>query len=74
VLKESVATSRLHYNRAKDNYDEIVQFSLDISLYDDKEKYGWARSIILSGSVPRVGKAGKPPTSKHRAGGCEPKS
>jgi len=38
VLKESVATSRLHYNRAKDNYDEIVQFSLDISLYDDKEK------------------------------------
>ena len=38
MLKESVATSRLHYNRAKDNYDEIVQFSLDISLYDDKEK------------------------------------
>lgn len=38
MLKESVDTSRLHYNRAKDNYDEIVQFPVDITLYDDKEK------------------------------------
>ena len=38
MLKESVDTSRLHYSRAKDNYDEIVQFPVDITLYNDKEK------------------------------------
>ena len=38
MLKESVATSQLHYNRAKDNYNEILQFLIDASLYDDKEK------------------------------------
>ena len=38
MLRESVDTSRLHYNRAKDNYDEIIQFPVDITLYDDKEK------------------------------------
>jgi len=32
MLKESVNTSRLHYSRAKDNYDEIVLFSVDASL------------------------------------------
>ncbi len=38
MLKESVNTSRLHYSRAKDNYDEIVKFPVDITLYNDKEK------------------------------------
>lgn len=38
MLKESVETSRLHYNRAKDNYNEIVLFPIDATLYDDKEK------------------------------------
>ena len=38
MLRESVDTSRLHYNRAKDNYDEIIQFPVDITLYDNKEK------------------------------------
>ena len=34
-----------------------------------KGQCGRARSIILSGCEPRVGKVGKPPTSEHRAGG-----
>ncbi len=38
MLRESVDTSRFHYNRAKYNYYEIIKFPVDITLYDDKEK------------------------------------
>lgn len=38
MLKESIETTRLHYNRAKDNYNEIILFPVDATLYDDKEK------------------------------------
>jgi len=38
MLKEAVETCQLHFNRAKDNHDKITQFSIDTSLYEDKEK------------------------------------
>ncbi|NOQ65141.1 MAG: hypothetical protein GQ582_11580 [Methyloprofundus sp.] len=38
MLKESLETSYLHLNRANDNYQEMLSFSIDTSLYDDKEK------------------------------------
>ncbi len=38
ILKEVVDTSYLHYNRAKDNYDEIQEFKINLDIYDNKEK------------------------------------
>jgi len=38
VLTEVIETSYLHLNRAKDNYEEMLQFSIDLTLYQDKEK------------------------------------
>ena len=38
MLKESLDTSYLHLNRANDNYQEMLLFSIDASLYEDKEK------------------------------------
>ena len=38
MLKETLETSYLHLNRAKDNYNEMLQFSIDLTLYHDKEK------------------------------------
>jgi len=38
MLKESLETSYLHLNRADDNYQEMLGFAIDASLYEDKEK------------------------------------
>ena len=38
MLKEMIDTAYLHYNRAKDNFDEIIGFKLDLSIYEDKER------------------------------------
>ncbi len=38
ILKEVVDTSYLHYNRAKDNYDDIQEFKINLDIYDNKEK------------------------------------
>lgn len=38
MLKETIVTSYLHMNRAKDNYQEMSQFAIDLSIYQDKEK------------------------------------
>ncbi|NOR80030.1 MAG: hypothetical protein GQ529_04230 [Methyloprofundus sp.] len=38
MLTETIETSYLHLNRAKDNYEEMLQFSIDLSVYQDKEK------------------------------------
>jgi len=38
VLKEAVDTTYIHFNRAKDNFDDIKNFPLDLTIYDDKEK------------------------------------
>ncbi len=38
MLKEAVDTTYIHFNRAKDNFDDIKNFSLDLTIYDDKEK------------------------------------
>lgn len=38
MLKESIETSFLHFKRAKDNYDDILKFQLNVEIYEDKEK------------------------------------
>jgi len=38
VLNEVIETSYLHLNRAKDNYNEMIEFSIDQTIYQDKEK------------------------------------
>jgi uncharacterized protein with HEPN domain len=38
MLKEAIDTAYLHFNRAKDNYDEIKQLPIDLSIYKDKER------------------------------------
>jgi len=38
VLKESLDTSYLHLTRANDNYQEMLEFVIDASVYEDKEK------------------------------------
>ncbi len=38
MLKETLDTAYLYFNRAKDNYDEIIKHSIDLSIYQDKEK------------------------------------
>ena len=38
MLTEVIETSYLHLNRAKDNYEEMLQFPIDQTLYQDKEK------------------------------------
>lgn len=38
MLKKMIDTAYLHYNRAKDNFDEIIGFKLDLSIYEDKER------------------------------------
>jgi len=38
VLKETIQTTYVHFNRAKDNVDDIKNFSVDLTIYEDKEK------------------------------------
>ncbi len=38
MLKETINTVYLHFNRAKDNYDEIIQRPVDLNIYKDKER------------------------------------
>ena len=38
MLKEAIDTAYLHFNRAKDNYDEIIQLPIDFGIYKDKER------------------------------------
>jgi len=38
MLKEAIDTAYLHFNRAKDNYDEIKQLPIDLKIYEDKER------------------------------------
>ena len=38
MLNEIIKTTYMHFNRAKDNYNDIKEFSVDLTLYDDKEK------------------------------------
>jgi len=38
MLTEAVETTYIHFNRAKDNWLEIKEFPLDLTLYNDKEK------------------------------------
>lgn len=38
MLEETMETAYLHYNRAKDNYVEILHYHLNIEIYEDKEK------------------------------------
>ena len=38
MLKETIATAYLHFNRANDNYQEILTYEMDIEIYEDKEK------------------------------------
>ncbi len=38
MLKETIETTSLHFNRANDNYIEILTYEIDISIYEDKEK------------------------------------
>ena len=38
ILKEVIETAYLHYRRAKNNYNEIQQFDINLNIYNDKEK------------------------------------
>ena len=38
MLTEVIETCYLHFNRAKDNYEEMLRFSIDLTVYQDKEK------------------------------------
>jgi len=38
MLKEALETTYLHFNRAKDNFDEILTFKLDDGIFENKEK------------------------------------
>jgi len=38
MLKEALDTTYLHFNRAKDNCDEIIQRPIESSIYHDKER------------------------------------
>lgn len=38
MLKETIETTYLHFNRAKDNYEEILNYQLDIEIYENREK------------------------------------
>ncbi len=38
MLTEAIETSYLHLNRAKDNHQEMLRFSIDQTIYHDKEK------------------------------------
>jgi len=33
-----IETTYLHFNRAKDNYEEILNYQLDIEIYENREK------------------------------------
>lgn len=37
MLRETIQTTYLHFNRAKDNYEEILNYQLDIEIYENKE-------------------------------------
>jgi len=38
MLNEALATSFLHFNRAESNYKEIIEYSIDSSIFQDNEK------------------------------------
>ncbi len=38
MLKETIETTYLHFNRAKDNYAEILTYQLDVEIYENKDK------------------------------------
>jgi len=38
MLKETIQTTYVHFNRAKDNVEDIKNFSVDLTIYEDKEK------------------------------------
>lgn len=38
MLEETVKTTYLHFNRAYDNYQEILNYEMDVEIYENKEK------------------------------------
>ncbi len=38
MLKETIQTTFVHFNRAKDNVEDIKKFPVNITIYEDKEK------------------------------------
>lgn len=38
MLKETIQTTLVHFNRAKDNVEDIKKFPVNITIYEDKEK------------------------------------
>lgn len=38
MLKAAIDTASLHYQRAKDNYQEIKTYNLSVAVFNDKEK------------------------------------
>ncbi len=37
MLKETIQTSYIHFNRANDNVEDIKKFPVDLTIYDDKD-------------------------------------
>ncbi len=38
MLKETIEATYLHFNRAQDNHREILEYELDIEIYEIKNK------------------------------------
>ena len=38
MLKETIQTTLVHFNRAKDNVEDIKKFPVNITIYENKEK------------------------------------
>ena len=38
MLKETIQTTLVHFNRAKDNVEDIKKFPVNLTIYEDKEK------------------------------------
>lgn len=38
MLNEAIETAYLHYNRAKENYDELCNWSISLDIYNNKEQ------------------------------------
>ena len=38
MLKETIQTTYVHFNRAKDNVEDIKKFPVNLTIYEDKEK------------------------------------
>lgn len=47
MLIETIETTYLHFNRANDNYREILNYQLELEIFEDKEKVKTVDAFIF---------------------------